>query len=124
VSKIVSSVGNASGSPDDHEDRRSSAVVAFLGAGLDPRPTRATMVERLADASRTVEELRNRNQPVDDWLAEQMRCRGIRENAAVLAVLEMAVPASGLAKSFPERYPTREPELKELLRVLSNRAQP
>ena len=45
-----------------HDDgwRRSSAIVAFLGTGMDPKPTRATMVEHLADAARTMCELNGR----------------------------------------------------------------
>jgi hypothetical protein len=104
-----------------HDDgrRRSSAIVAFLGTGVDPKPTRANMVDRLANATRTVRELSGQGRQLEDWLADEMRIRGIRENAAVLAVLEISEPGSALAQAYAERYPDRLPELTELLAVLN-----
>ena len=85
-----------------HDDgrRRSSAIVAFLGTGMDPKPTRANMVDRLAHATRTVRELSGQGRQLEDWLADEMRIRGIRENAAVLAVLEIFEPGSDLVVVF------------------------
>lgn len=89
--------------------RRSSAIVAFLVTGMDPEPTRANMVDRLANATRTVRELSGQRRHLEDWLADEMRIRGIRENAAVLAVLEISEPRSALAQAYTERYPDRCP---------------
>jgi hypothetical protein len=82
-----------------HDDgrRRSSAIVAFLGTGMDPKPTRANMVDRLASATRTVRELSGQGRQREDWLADEMRIGGIRENAAVLALVEISEPGSALA---------------------------
>jgi hypothetical protein len=81
------------------------------------------LVERLADAARTVRELKRRGRQLEDWLADEMRIRGIRENAAVLAVLEISDPGSALAQAYAERYPDRLPELNELLAVLNKDTQ-
>jgi hypothetical protein len=96
-----------------------SAIVAFLGTAADPEPTRANMVDRLANPTRTERELSGQGRQLEDWLADEMRIRGIRENAAVLAVLEVSKPGSALAQAYAERYPDRLPELTELLAVLN-----
>jgi hypothetical protein len=102
----------------DREERRRAAIVSFPGAGMDPKPTPANLVKTLADARRTVMASTERPSLVQEWLTGEMRVRGIRENAAVLAVLEVTEPGSALAREFVERYPDRRPELNELLAVL------
>ena len=90
---------------------REAAVVAPLTAGLDPAPARATQVAALAEARRTVAAHQARGEAVDEWLAGEMRLRGIRENAAVIAVLEVPAYRERTAAIYRDRYPDRAPEL-------------
>jgi hypothetical protein len=91
-----------------HDDGRrlSSATVAFLGTGMDPKPTRANMVDRLSrcdpDSART-------ERPAA--AARRLACGrnadpGIQENAALLAVLEI----SELASALPRRTRSDTPD--------------
>jgi hypothetical protein len=95
------------------------AIVAFLAAGLDPRPATAVMVAALADARREVAAHRLRSQSIDAWLANEIRLRGIRENAAVLAALETPGQAQ-VADSYRHRHPDRAAALGALLTTLPN----
>jgi hypothetical protein len=72
---------------DGSDEQRQAAIVAFLGAGLVFGVSTAVFVSTLAEARRTVTAHRARQQPIDDWFAGEIRLRGVRENAAVLAVL-------------------------------------
>ena len=64
------------------------ATAALLGAGLAMPPSRAVLVSALGEARRAVRELRARGVPVGSRLDGEVRLRGVRENAAVLAALE------------------------------------
>jgi hypothetical protein len=85
---VVNNTGSASPPPSDDERRR-AALVRFLSAGLDPAASRAVLVCALAEARRTAA-LRLRGEPLAQWLANETRLRGVRENAAILAALEVS----------------------------------
>lgn len=70
-------------------ERRRDAIMTFLGAGLVQRPSRAHAVAARAVARREVASCQAGGESVMEWLAGEVHCRGIRENAAVLAVLEI-----------------------------------
>jgi hypothetical protein len=93
------------------ESRKSAALVSFLGAGLNPLPSRAVLVSTLAAARRAVSIMRSRNEPFSEWLAEEARLRGVRENAAFLAVMEVAGERDAIADSYRQRYPQRADQL-------------
>jgi hypothetical protein len=61
------------------QERRRRAITAFLDAGMHDPPSRALAVQALADARRSVAAHRARNEPIDRWLASEVRFRGIRE---------------------------------------------
>lgn len=65
----------------DHQERRGEAIIAFLGAGLPQAPSRAQAVTALAEARRALAAHQARNEPVEIWLAEQVRHSGIRETS-------------------------------------------
>jgi hypothetical protein len=73
----------------DTPAERRAALIAFLGAGMPTAPSKALIVQALAGARRAVAMYQAQGRAVDDWLAGEVRLRGIRENAAVLAVLEL-----------------------------------
>lgn len=100
------------------DDRRRAALVAFLGAGLDPAPSRATLVSALADARRAVAALRSRDESISEWLVAEVRFRGIKENAAILAALEVTNDRDSIAVVYRQRYPLRAEELDEILECL------
>jgi hypothetical protein len=75
--------------PPGREERYRQAITAFAGAGLRPPPSRALAVTALAGARRSVASHQARGESLGKWLAGEVRVRGIRENAAVLAVLEL-----------------------------------
>lgn len=70
------------------EERRRAAVMAFLGTGMTSPPSTALLAAALAGARRAVALHRARGLAVDQWPAGEVRLWGIRENAAVLEVLE------------------------------------
>jgi hypothetical protein len=100
------------------EKRHSAALVAFLGAGMQPPPSTALLVRTLADARRAVATNQARGLAVERWLAAEVRVRGIRENAAVLAVLEMPGWRDETARAYRQEHPDRADVLSELLAVL------
>jgi hypothetical protein len=102
----------------DAEERRSRAIIAFLGAGMDDRPSQALCVRALADARRSLAVDRGRNTLTEQWLAAEIRFRGIKENAATLAVLEIPEHRQDTARSYASRHPDRLAFLDELLAVL------
>jgi hypothetical protein len=104
--------------PDDEERRIRAALAGFLSAGLDPAPSRAILVRALADARRSVAMLRSRKVSLAPWLASEIRLRGIRENAATLAVLEVANERDAIVDAYKQRYPQRAQQLDELVACL------
>jgi hypothetical protein len=101
------------------EGRRGDAILAFLSAGLHDRPSRAVMVSALAGARRTVAMLQSRGEPVADWLASETRLRGIRENAAALAVMEIPEHRHDTAQAYAREHPDRLRIVGDLLAVLA-----
>jgi hypothetical protein len=106
------------GCVDAPAERRAS-LIAFLGAGMPAAPSKALIVEALAGARRAVAMCRAHGRAVDDWLAGEVRLRGIRENAAVLAVLEL-LPGrrEETARAYRLDHPDRAGALGDLLAVL------
>jgi hypothetical protein len=100
-------------------ERRRAALIAFLGAGLYSPPSRALIVEVLAGARRAVAVHQPHVRALDEWLAGEVRLRGIRENAAVLAVLEL-LPGrrEEAARAYRHEHPDRAGVLSDLLAVL------
>jgi hypothetical protein len=72
------------------------------------------MLTALCDARREVAAHRARSQSIVLWLASEVRLRGIRENAAVLAALENPQQAQ-VAGSYRQRYPDRAAAFATLL---------
>ena len=100
------------------EERRRAALIAFIGAGMPSPPSTALMVAALADARRVVAMHQARGLAVDQWLAVEVRLRGIRENVAVLAVLEMPGRRAEIAAAYRRQHPDRAGALNDLLAVL------
>jgi len=100
-------------------ERRSAALVAFLDAGMCSPLSRALIVQVLAGARRAVALHQPHGRALDEWLAGEVRLRGIRENAAVLAVLEL-VPGrrEEAARAYRHEHPDRAGVLSDLLAVL------
>ena len=100
-------------------ERRRAALIAFLGAGMHSPPPKALIVEVLAGARRAVALHQPHGRALEEWLAGEVRLRGIRENAAVLAVLELV---SGrreeAARAYRCEHPDRAGVLGDLLAVL------
>ncbi len=101
------------------EDRRRDAILAFLGAGLFQWPSRARAVAALAVARREVAACQARTRPVQRWLAGEVDLRGSRENAAVLAVLEIPDLRDEAAQVYAREHPDRLPALEAMLAVLA-----
>jgi hypothetical protein len=101
------------------QERRSAALIAFLGAGMYSPPSTALIVEWLAGARREVALHQPHGRALDEWLAGEVRLRGIRENAAVLAVLEL-LPGrrEEVARAYRREHPDRAGVLSDLLAVL------
>ena|SRR5258708_4704266 len=89
------------------EGRRRAALTAFLGAGMASPPSEALLVAALAGARRVVAVHQARGLAVDEWLAGEVRLRGIRENAAVVAVLEMPGRGEETARAYRQEHPGR-----------------
>ena len=101
------------------EERRRAALVAFIGAGMpSPPPSTALLVAALAGARRAVAMHQACGLAVDEWLAGEVRLRGIRENAAILAVLEMPGRREEIAQAYRRQHPDRVGTLSDLLAVL------
>ena len=103
----------------DTPAERRAALIAFLGAGMPSAPSKALAAEALAGARRAVAIYQARGWAVDDWLAEEVRLRGIRENAAVLAVLEL-LPGrrEQTTRAYRLDHPDRAGVLSDLVAVL------
>jgi hypothetical protein len=100
------------------EKWRRAALAAFLGAGMPSPPSKSLLVSALAGARRVVAEHRALGLAVDRWLAGEVRLRGVRENAAVLAVLEMPERREEVAQAYLRQHPDRAGALNDLLAVL------
>jgi hypothetical protein len=94
-------------------------ITAFLGAGPHDRPSRAVMLSALAGARRTVALLQSRGEQVTDWLASETRLRGIRENAATLAVMESQEYRHDTARAYARDHPDRLGVVGDLLAALA-----
>lgn len=68
------------------EERGPDAILAFPGAGLFQRPSRAQAVAALAAARRGIAACQAHRAPVRPWLAGEVHLRGIRETAVIKAV--------------------------------------
>jgi hypothetical protein len=102
------------------EERRKAALAAFLGAGFLAPPSTELLVQALAGARRTVAAHQRRGLAIDPWLADEIRQRGIRENAAVLAVLETPGQRDETARAYRQQHPDRIGVLNDLLAVLDH----
>lgn len=101
------------------DKRRPDAILPFLGAGLFQRPSRAQAVDAIAAARRGVAACQARRAPVRQWLAGEVRLSAIRENAAVLAVLEIPDLREETARAYAREHPDRLPALQSMLTVLT-----
>jgi hypothetical protein len=101
---MVSDGGGARWDDPPMQERRHVAVLAFLGAGLSSAPSTAVLVSALAEARRAVAMYQARNLPVDAWLADEVHVRGVRENAAVLAVLELHERRAEIAEMYRRQH--------------------
>jgi hypothetical protein len=99
-------------------DRGRDAIMAFMGAGLFQRPSPAQAVDALAAARCKVASCRARDESVRQWLAGEIHHRGIRENAAVLAVLEIPDLRHEAAQAYALDHPGRRPALEGMLAAL------
>jgi hypothetical protein len=112
--------GNAQRTDRPAGERRQAALAAFLGAGMPVPPSTALLVQALAGARRGVAAQQQRGLSVDRWLAREVRLRGIRENAAVLAVLEAPGHREETARAHRRQHPDRTDVLNGLLAVLDH----
>jgi len=108
----------------DPDPQRNQAVATFLTAGLHEPPSAASMVSALASARRAVALHRARGSAIDPWLADEVRLRGIRENAAVLAALETTNHRTAIADTYRQQNPDRADALNALLESLPPATQP
>ncbi len=76
------------------------------------------LVAALAGARRAIAMRQARGLAIDQWLAGEVRLRGIRENAAVLAVLEMPGQREAIAQAYRRQHPDRAGALNDLLAFL------
>jgi hypothetical protein len=91
----------------------------LLGAGLFQWPSRAQAVAALAAARREVASCQARGESVMEWLAGEIHCRGIRENAAVLAVLEIPEYRHQAAQAYALDHPGHLRALEDMLASLT-----
>ena len=111
---VMDESGEASSDP-----WRRRPVLAFLGAGLDSVPSTASAVTALAAARRAVAAHLARGEAVDEWLADEIRLRGIRENAAILAVREIPERRAETAETYRREHPDRIEELNTVLAIIA-----
>lgn len=90
----------------------------FLGAGLHPTPAMATLVSALASARRSVAAQRSRNEDIAEWLDSEVKLRGVRENAAIVAALEVPSEREKVADRYKNAYPERANLLRDLISSL------
>jgi hypothetical protein len=94
------------------------ALIAFLSAGTASEPATAQLVSALAAARRAVAGNRSEGRPLTQWLEDETRLRGIRENAAVLAVMEVPEMRETVARDYRQEHPDRGNVLNEILAYL------
>ena len=99
----------------DPEDRRFRALSTFLGSGMGYTPARGQMVAALAAARRAVVVNRPHERLLKEWLQSETRVRGIRENAAVLAVMEIPEFREEIAREYLREHSERSHVLDELI---------
>jgi hypothetical protein len=85
---------------------------------MAPAPATAQMVSALATARRAVAACRSQGRSLTEWLEGETRLRGIRENAAVLAVMEVPELRETVARDYRQEHPDREDVLNEILAYL------
>jgi hypothetical protein len=100
-------------------ERRRDTIMAFLGAGLFQRPSPAQAVGALATARREVASCRAHGESVRQWLTGEIHHRGIRENAAVLAVMDIPDFRHEAARAYALEHPDRRPVLEDMLAALT-----
>lgn len=100
------------------ENIHRKALIAFLSAGMAPIPTTAQLVSALATARRSVAALQSRGEPLDEWLNSECRLRGIRENAATLATMEVPGIRDQVAHQYRQAHPDRAEIVTIMLRYL------
>ncbi|GAA1031329.1 hypothetical protein GCM10009557_26350 [Virgisporangium ochraceum] len=94
------------------DGNRPAAISAVLCAGVTPRPPKWLQVELLAAARRAADA---NSAECESWAAEQLRLGGIRENAALVAVMETAL-RDRITTTYLEKYPDRRYLIDELRR--------
>jgi hypothetical protein len=99
----------------DPEDRRFNALSTFLSSGMGYTLTRGQIVGALAAARRAVVVNRAHERLLKEWLQSETRVRGIRENAAVLAVMEIPEFREEVAREYLREHPERSQALDELI---------
>jgi hypothetical protein len=102
------------------QEPRQAALIAFIGAGTPSQPSTVLLVAALAAARRAIAAHRARGFAIDQWLAGEVRLRGIRENAAVWAVLEMPGRREETARAYRQQRPDRAGALNDLLASWTN----
>jgi hypothetical protein len=103
----------------DTPANRRAVLIAFVGAGMPSAPSKALVVEALAGARRAVAMYQAQGRAVDGWLAGEVRLRGIRENAAVLAVPKLLHgQREETARAYRLDHPDSAGTLSDLLAVL------
>lgn len=100
-------------------DARRAALVAFLSAGLPSPPPTSVMVSALAAARREILAHRARSEPLDSWLSNEVRLRGVKENAAVLAALELPALRVEVATAYRREHPDRTTALDAVMAILT-----
>jgi hypothetical protein len=113
----MNEVPSKPGGAEQVDDRR-RALIAFLSAGIVPAPANAQLVSALANARRHVAASHSQGRSIGEWLQGEVRIRGIRENAAVLAALETPEMREHVALEFRQQHPDREHVLIQILRYL------
>jgi hypothetical protein len=76
-------------------------------------------VDALAAARREVAACRARGESVRQWLADEVHHRGIRENAAVLAVMEIPDFRNEAAQAYALDHPGGRSVLDDVLAALA-----
>lgn len=101
-----------------NESDRSEAILDFLVGDLADRPSKASLVTLLGNAYRAVAALRQAGE-VNTWLAGERRWQGIRERAAIVAVVAVldsnAINRANLAESYCADHPAHAAALAQLL---------
>ena len=99
---------NEAGEEPASEEGLRKARGGLFAAGMAYTPRPFQFVERIGEARRMVAGLSACGRRLEPWLQEEMRLRGLRENAAIIAVMEVPEYRDWAAGSFIERYPERE----------------